>query len=179
MATFKHLDENGLLFLWQQILSNFVRQEAGKGLSTHDLTDELLEKIKNAGDSSFNGDYSVLKNIPQINGTELKGNKTLDELGITEAIRNAVGEVAQISFKPVESFDSLPETGTTGVFYLVPNAKTDNNNYDEYIWDTANGAYELIGSIQSGIDLSGYVKTADIAPLSNEEILQIISSVTA
>lgn len=180
MATqFKPLDENGLLFLWQQILGQFVKQETGKGLSTNDLTDELLKKIQNAGDSSFDGNYNSLTNIPQINGIELKGNKTLEDLGITKAIQDAIGEINQISFEPVESFDSLPEAGSVGVFYLVPNAKKGNNNYDEYIWNTSDGTYELIGQIQSEIDLSGYVKTTDIVPLTNDEILQIINTVTA
>lgn len=176
---FKPLDENGLLFLWQQILSQFVKQETGKGLSTNDLTDELMQKIQNAGNSSFDGDYNSLTNIPQINGIALTGNKTLEDLGITQAIQDAIGDVTQISFEPVESFDSLPETGTAGVFYLVPNAKKGNNNYDEYIWNTADETYELIGQIQSDIDLSGYVKTTDIVPLTNDEILQIINTVTA
>lgn len=179
MSTFKPLDENGLLFLWQQILSQFVKQESGKGLSTNDLTNELLEKIQNAGDSSFNGDYNSLINMPQVNGIELKGNKTLEDLGIIKAITDAVGEVTQIAFEPVESFDSLPETGKVGVFYLVPNTKQGNNNYDEYIWNAAGSAYELIGQIQSGIDLSGYVKTTDIVPMTNEEILEIINTATA
>lgn len=179
MATYKPLDENGLLFLWQQILAQFVKKEAGKGLSTHDLTDELLQKIQNAGDSSFNGDYNSLTNQPQINGIKLTGNKTLEDLGIAKAITDAIGNVTQISFEPVENFESLPTVGTVGVFYLVPNNGTGNNNYDEYIWNSTTSMYEMIGTIQSEIDLSGYVKTTDIVPLTNDEILTIINSVTA
>lgn len=113
-----------------------------------------------------------------MNGIELKGNKTLEDLGITKAINDAIGEINQISFKVFENFDLLPETGAVGVFYLVPNSGNINNNYDEYIWNTENG-YELIGQIQSEIDLSGYVKTTDIVPLTNNEILQIINTATA
>lgn len=180
MATqYKPLDENGLLFLWQQILAQFVKKEEGKGLSTHDLTDELLKKINDAVSSSFNGDYNSLTSQPQVNGITLTGNKTLADLGITAAIAEAIGNVTQISFEPVESVAALPETGTVGVFYLVPNAGSANNNYDEYIWDTKKSRYELIGQIQSTIDLSGYVKYTDITPLSNDEILTIINSATA
>lgn len=180
MATsYKPLDENGLLFLWQQILNQFVKKEEGKGLSTHDLTDELLKKINDAGSSSFNGDYNSLTSQPQVNGITLTGNKTLDDLGITDAITEAIGNVTQISFEPVANFEALPETGTVGVFYLVPNAGSTNNNYDEYIWDAKGSKYELIGQIQSTIDLSGYVKYTDITPLSNDEILSIINNATA
>lgn len=176
---FKPLDDNGLLFLWQQILANFVKKEAGKGLSTNDLTDELLEKIQNAGTSTFDGSYNSLTNQPQINGITLTGNKTLEDLGITKAITDAIGEETQISFEIVNSFSDLPVSGKAGIFYLVPNSGLDGNNYDEYIWISGTGKYEKIGSIQSEIDLSGYVKTTDIVPMTNDEILAIINSVTA
>ena len=39
------LGKNGLLFLWQQNLSQFVKKEKGKSLSTNDLKDDLLHKI--------------------------------------------------------------------------------------------------------------------------------------
>lgn len=173
----KPLDNDGVLFLWQQILMRFVKKEDGKGLSTNDLTDELLEKLQNAGSSSFDGNYNSLTNQPQINGITLTGNKTLDDLGITKAITDAIGNVNQISYEIKDSFSALPETGKVGVFYLVPNTGADNNNFDEYIWNAVSSGYELIGSIQREIDLSGYMKTADIKPLTNDEILSIIESV--
>lgn len=177
-AEYRPLDENGLLFLWQQILLQFVAKEEGKGLSTNDLTDELLQKILNAGDSSFDGNYNSLTNQPQVNGVTLTGNKTLDDLGITQAIQNAIGEITQLSFEPVDSFSDLPETGEVGVIYLVPNTGEGANTYDEYIWVSSKGAYELFGTIQNTIDLSGYVQKTDIVPLTNDEILQIINAAT-
>lgn len=176
---YRPLDGDGLLFLYKLILEQFVKKESGKGLSSNDLTDELLEKIQNAGDSSFNGDYDSLTNRPQINGIMLTGNKTLDDLGITKAITDALGNVTQISFEVVTDFSSLPETGTAGVFYLVPNTGGTTNNYDEYIWVSSKNSYELIGTVQAEIDLSGYVKKTDIVPLTNEEIRQIVDNATA
>lgn len=41
----KYLDNVGLGQVWSIIVQNFVKQEAGKGLSTNDLTDELLELL--------------------------------------------------------------------------------------------------------------------------------------
>lgn len=178
IAEYRPLDENGLLFLWQQILLQFVAKEEGKGLSTNDLTDELLQKIQNAGDYSFDGNYISLTNKPQINGIILTGNKTLEDLGITQAIQNAIGDVTQISFEPVDIFSDLPETGENGVFYLVPNTGEGVNTFDEYIWVESKGAYELFGTIQNTLDLSGYVQKTDIVPLSNDEILEIINAAT-
>ena len=176
---YKPLDENGLLFLWQQILAQFVVKVEGKGLSTNDLTDELLQKINDAGSSSFDGDYNSLTNRPTINGIQLIGNKTLDDLGITKAITDAIGQVSQISMKVVDSFAELPVIGTPGTFYLIPNGEAGSNKYDEYIWDVDTQSYELLGQIQQQIDLTGYVKEEQINPLTNEEILQIINAATA
>lgn len=176
MATFKPLDENGLLFLWQQILMQFVKKEEGKGLSANDLTDELLQKIQSAGTSNFDGDYNSLIGQPMINGITLTGNKTLEDLGIAKAIADAIGNVTQISFEVVENFADLPIIGEVGVFYLTSNNGNGNNNYDEWIWNAKTSMYELIGAVQSEVDLSGYVKTTDIVPLTNDEILAIINS---
>lgn len=48
----------------QAALNNKVDKVNGKGLSTNDLTDELLQKINNAGDSSFSGNYDDLTGKP-------------------------------------------------------------------------------------------------------------------
>lgn len=178
MENIKPLDGNGVAFLWTQILLNFVKKEEGKGLSTNDLTDELLQKIQSAGTSNFDGDYNSLIGQPQVNGIALTGNKTLEDLGISKAITDAIGNVTQISFEVVESFADLPIIGEVGVFYLTPNNGGGNNNYDEWIWNTKTSMYELIGAIQNEIDLSGYVKYENIKPLTNDEILNIINTVT-
>lgn len=62
-----YLGNNAVLYLLQKIktaLGTKVDKEAGKGLSTNDLTDELKQKILNAGDSSFSGQYSDLIGAP-------------------------------------------------------------------------------------------------------------------
>lgn len=123
-------------------------------------------------------DYEHLINLPKINSVTLTGNKTLEDLGITKAITDAIGNVTQISFEVVESFADLPIIGEVGVFYLTPNNGGGNNNYDEWIWNTKTSMYELIGAIQNEIDLSGYVKYENIKPLTNDEILNIINTVT-
>lgn len=48
---FNLLDDNGTLYLWQKLklmFANKVDVVTGKGLSTNDLTNELLTKIQNA-----------------------------------------------------------------------------------------------------------------------------------
>lgn len=41
----KFLDENGLLYLWQKIVTQFVKKESGKGLSSNDFTSAEKEKL--------------------------------------------------------------------------------------------------------------------------------------
>lgn len=113
-------------------------------------------------------DYEHLINLPKVNGITLTGNKTLEDLGIAKAITDAIGNVTQISFEVVESFAALPTIGEVGTFYLVPNIARANNNYNEYIWDVNNLQYELIGSIQSDIDLSNYYTKAQVDELVNK-----------
>lgn len=70
---YNYLDKSGLEDLWAKIKGKFVVQVPGKGLSTNDLTDDLVEKINNAGDSSFSGDYDDLNYKPSIEGHDLIG----------------------------------------------------------------------------------------------------------
>lgn len=80
----KYIGENALSYFWLKIkgfLNNKVDKIEGKGLSTNDLTDELKEKILNAGDSSFSGVYGDLVNKPSINGKTIDGVMTLADIG--------------------------------------------------------------------------------------------------
>lgn len=89
MAEKKYLDQNGLLYFWTKVkgfLDGKVDKVPGMGLSHNDLTDELVQKINDAGDSSFTGAYADLTGKPSINGHELaSGDNTLATLGIQAA----------------------------------------------------------------------------------------------
>ena len=80
---YNYLDKAGLEDLWAKIKGKFVEQVPGKGLSTNDLTDELKQKILDAGDSTFDGQYTSLTGKPSIEGHELApGNQTAASLGL-------------------------------------------------------------------------------------------------
>ena len=66
-TTIKFASENTILYFWQKIkalLGNKVDKVTGMGLSHNDLTDALVEKINNAGDSSFTGAYRNIEVFP-------------------------------------------------------------------------------------------------------------------
>lgn len=92
----KFLDQNGVLYVWTKLktlLGGKVDKEFKTGsqsqykvLSDNNLTDELVTKINNAGDSSFSGNYGDLRSKPSINGHELaSGENSLETLGIQAA----------------------------------------------------------------------------------------------
>lgn len=73
MAEKKYLDDNGLLYVWNKIKSNFVLQESGKGLSTNDLTNELKNKYDTVVTkvdelTATGGEPNVIETI-KVNGT--------------------------------------------------------------------------------------------------------------
>ena len=89
MAEKKFVDNNGLAHFWLLLKERFVKKEHKTGseseykvLSDNNLTDELLQKIKDAGSSSFNGSFNALTDIPTLDGTEIKGTLTKEGLGI-------------------------------------------------------------------------------------------------
>lgn len=89
-APYNYLDKTGLTNLWAKIKAKFVLKEYKTGssseykvLSDNNLTDDLKEKILNAGDSSFDGQYTSLTGKPSIEGHELaSGNQTAASLGL-------------------------------------------------------------------------------------------------
>lgn len=125
--------------------------------------------------------YSATGTAP-VNGTAVasaisgKANKatTLSGYGITDAytktqtdsaIATAVGKISGTSFSVVTT---LPETGTTGVIYLVAHSHGTGDAYDEYIWLADSSKFEKIGN--TDVDLSGYVKTSDLVAITTAEI---------
>ena len=89
-APYNYLDKTGLTNLWAKIKEKFVVKELKtdsdseyKVLSDNNLTDELKQKILDAGDSSFDGQYTSLVGKPSIEGHELaSGNQTAASLGL-------------------------------------------------------------------------------------------------
>ncbi len=82
---------------------------------------------------------------------------------VDSAIAAAVADITSFSYSVVKS---LPATGEVGVIYLIANSGTGQNVYDEYIW--IGDKFEELGSTE--LDLSGYVKTSDLVPMTNAEI---------
>ena len=158
--------------------------------NVQDVTYDIYELATSSTDGLLaHADYSKLQGVAagaqvniiekvKVNGTELiinTADKSVNIVTITEAevdakIADAVGQITGIAFGVVNSYGDLPQIGTTGTIYLVPNSGTGTNIYDEYIY--VSNHYEKIGT--TDVDLSGYVQYTDISTISNNEIAGIV-----
>lgn len=196
MAT-KKLDKTGLSQVWSKIVSLFVQKETGKGLSANDYTTKEKEKLAGIANgatkvivdgelssSSTNPVQNKIVNAalaakapvasPAFTGTPTAptadaGTSTTQVATtkfVADAVAAAIGSIQGISYSIVPS---LPASGEAGVIYLVSNGGSGNNVYDEYIW--VGTKFEKIGTTE--MDLSGYLKTADLEDITAEEIDEI------
>ena len=64
--------------------------------------------------------------------------------------------------------EELPETGSEGVIYLLPNGGEAPNVYDEYIWNTEPPKWEKIGTTE--IDLTPYYQKTEVNELLDRDL---------
>lgn len=89
---------------------------------------------------------------------------------VYDAINDAIGSVTGISYEIVQT---LPQTGSIGIIYLLSNSGTSPNVYDEYIWLANSSSFEKIGT--TDVDLSGYVQSSEMVTITNAEIDAIVA----
>lgn len=122
-APYNYLDKTGLTNLWAKIKAKFVVKEFKtdsdseyKVLSDNNLTDELKQKILDAGDSSFDGQYTSLVGKPQIEGHELaSGNNTAASLGLATStdVSNAVNDMATQTWVTSQGYQNASQVQST------------------------------------------------------------------
>lgn len=123
MAT-KFINLNNLATFLAKLRTLFVAKELKTGstntykvLSDNNLTDELVTKINNAGDSTFSGAYADLTGKPAIGGKEIaSGNQTAASLGlatpadVTTAANNArtgaVNDVKNLGYQTTSQVET-------------------------------------------------------------------------
>ena len=119
---YNYLDKTGLTQLWAKIKEKFVLKEHKTGSSTeykvlsdNNLTDDLKEKILNAGDSSFDGQYTSLTGKPSIEGHELaSGNQTAASLGLATPadISTATADMATKTWVTSQNYATTSNVNT-------------------------------------------------------------------
>lgn len=169
----KFLDTDGLSHLWlllKEKLNSKVEKVNGKGLSTNDLTDELLNKINNAGDSSFTGNYNDLTNKPTKLSDFTNDNNFQTETEVETKINAKISSVMKYK-GTVANFSDLPTNAIVGDTYNITNAGDNNKAGDNACWNGT--AWDVLSGT---IDLTDYAKKTDLTVITNAEIDEIVAS---
>ena len=184
-APYNYLDKTGLTNLWAKIKEKFVVKEFKtdseseyKVLSDNNLTDELKQKILDAGDSSFDGQYTSLTGKPSIEGHELaSGNQTAASLGLATPadITEATDDMATQTWVTSQDYATSGEL-TTAVndmatkTWVGEQGYATTSNVNNLISQAVSTVYTPKGSLAdiSTIDtVSGTGKVGDVYNISS------------
>ena len=165
-APYNYLDKTGLTNLWAKIKAKFVVKELKtdsdseyKVLSDNNLTDELKQKILDAGDSSFDGQYTSLVGKPQIEGHELaSGNNTAESLGLATPtdISTATNDMATqtwVTSQGYQNASQVQSTVTTATAdmatktWVGQQGYATTSNVNTLISAAVSGAYKAKGTV--------------------------------
>ena len=163
---YNYLDKTGLTKLWSKITGKFVAKELKtdsnseyKVLSDNNLTDELKQKILDAGSSSFDGQYTSLIGKPSIEGHELaSGDQTAASLGLATPsdITTATNDMATQTWVTSQAYatsstvDSKISTATADMAtktWVGEQNYATTSNVNSLISAAVAGAYKAKGSV--------------------------------
>lgn len=164
-TSYSRLDDNGLLFLLQQLKAKIdaaktvITTGTANGTISVDGADVAVKGLKNAA-------------YKDVSTSVISGNTSPVTSGaVYSFVTAAISDIEHFSAQIVSS---LPSSGKSNVLYLVPKSSAaSGNGYDEYLY--INNTWELIGS--TDIDLSGYVQASEMHAITNTEITDIINQV--
>lgn len=126
--------------------SGYVKPEGG--IPKSDLSQALINEIN-----------SFITNTVD----NLVNYYTKDESYTKSEITSLLNAIKQFTYEYVNTLPE-PSSSTTNKIYLVPSEDSDENNIkDEYITILDNGSYRWESIGNTNIDLSGYLKTTDLA----------------
>lgn len=175
----QYMDKDGLIFLMQLLSNVYVAQESGKVLSTNDFTNELLVKLNGVAAEASKVVASDTNGYINVNGVAVKvyqlgKTDVTTALGFTPLtpaeVTAAIGAASHLKREIVSQLPTAANANANTIYMLLERSDSEDDKYTE--WMVINGAWERIGS--SNVDLSGYVKTSDIKPLTNSEIEAIV-----
>ena len=179
-----------VITLVKTALKGKVDTVEGKGLSTNDLTNELVEQINNAQnaeqvESAITGKgYQTseqvetaitekgYQNAAQVEtAITAKGYQTAEQ--VAAAVANA-DHVKRVIVNNTDEIDLTAENADQFIYMVKKSSTKSGDKYDEYM--VFDGELEKVGDWQ--VDLSGYVKTDDITDMTAEEVQTLWDSVT-
>ncbi len=155
-------------------LSGKVDKVEGKGLSTNDLTNELLTKLQNAGTSNFSGKYTDLTETPNIANEALAAVASSEYATDLAAIKadyvtsaSLASTIAATGHIKFEFADTLPDTGEANIIYFIKDADAEAGNaYAEYVFNA--GVWEKVGVKK--VDFSSCWTKDELTACTTEDI---------
>lgn len=156
-----YLDDDDLLFVITMLKSKFAPFEHNHNGATEGAAGFMSaadkKKLDGIAENATKTEISAVINDSSTDLTAASSKAVRDY--VTAALADVTGLSAEIAAE-------LPETGEANVIYLVPKTGGQGDAYDEYMW--IDNAFELIGS--TAVNLSGYLKSSDLRPMTNAEI---------
>jgi hypothetical protein len=143
-----YLDATGLSQVWAAIIAAFVQQEAGKGLSTNDLTDALKKKLDEIAEGA---QVNVIESV-KVNGTALeitdKGVNVLVPTGALASLDKVGSDNLDTALAAVISGKANSATTLAGYGIADAYTKTETDNaIDTKVKTAVAGIYKVKGSV--------------------------------
>lgn len=138
-----------------ELTEHKVTSTNGWGATPNDTNYPSEKLVKDSLDSKL--DDSQLK-------TSISSSSSNSDIPSAKAVYDYVASVPKWTTQVASTVNDLPQTGSVGVFYLVPNSSGETSNaYDEYFWNGS--SYEKFGTKQ--IDISNLVTMDDVLEYIN------------
>lgn len=162
---------------WIKIIDDYVvlTQDQQDYIIQNNLIEDKLYVVTDISDEDSSGgsggtsDYNALSNKPSINGVELSGDKTLNELGITNYDDTQVKTQISNINKAVGDINGLTVVGVKDLVNAVN--KLDLSFMQSIVYNTKDGKKLLTITYKNGnttdIDLSAIITGTNIGELAN------------
>lgn len=156
----KRLSQNGSSFVPITLSEAVVVNTTNTLLQNLGVTtlDKVLRAILGLAGGNISDIQKLNEAVNQINSTlENKQNKLTAGTGIQISDTGVISLTANTTLYKI--VDNLPTNPTDTCIYLVPSSNVNDNSFKEFIYIKSgeNYRWEEIGTIQTDIDLSGYV----------------------
>lgn len=156
----KRLSQNGSSFVPITLSEAVVVNTTNTLLQSLEVTtlDKVLRAILGLTGGNISDIQKLNEAVNQINSTlENKQNKLTAGTGIQISDTGVISLTANTTLYKI--VDHLPTNPTDTCIYLVPSSNVNGNSFKEFIYIKSgeNYRWEEIGTIQTDIDLSGYV----------------------
>lgn len=172
-----NVESDGMNYAWDEANQKWDSLGIIIDLSKYSTTEQIELMLnqyvqKESGKGLFSGSYDDLSNKPKIEGTELSGNKTLDELNIAsktafeslsenvstnaDGITNLNNNLSQLEFGENSGSKNLFEPST------LLNANYDENTDTITVLTNTNKALDMVFKENTQYTFSAYIKQSSI-----------------